>query len=126
MPHFVLLRHECLSNDAKPSHWDLMLEQGESLATWQLRELPGSWARQLGIAEGDAAETVSAIRLPDHRLAYLDYEGPLSGGRGEVRRCDQGDYQVVKQDENGLEISLQGAVLCGSAKFAEATLHASK
>ena len=24
--------------------------------------------------------------LADHRLAYLDYEGPISGGRGSVAR----------------------------------------
>lgn len=25
-------------------------------------------------------------RLPDHRAVYLEYEGPISGGRGVVRR----------------------------------------
>lgn len=24
--------------------------------------------------------------MPDHRSVYLDYEGPVSGGRGTVRR----------------------------------------
>ncbi len=29
-------------------------------------------------------------RLDDHRAAYLDYEGPVSNGRGHVRRLEQG------------------------------------
>lgn len=29
-------------------------------------------------------------RLPDHRAIYLDYEGPISGNRGEVRRVEAG------------------------------------
>ena len=30
--------------------------------------------------------------LPDHRAAYLDYEGPVSGGRGDVRRIEAGRF----------------------------------
>ncbi len=31
-----------------------------------------------------------AVRLPDHRRLYLDYEGPLTNNRGSVRRVASG------------------------------------
>lgn len=36
------------------------------------------------------AGVFAARPLPDHRAIYLTYEGPISGGRGEVRRVAQG------------------------------------
>jgi hypothetical protein len=33
-------------------------------------------------------------RLPDHRRVYLEYQGPLSHGRGEVLRIDSGGYRA--------------------------------
>lgn len=117
MPRFVLLRHQCLPNYVKPSHWDLMLEQGESLATWELRELPASWSRWLDIEQAATRETVSAIRLPDHRLAYLDYEGPLSEDRGEVQQADVGSYELLSQQEDSLDLSLRGTKIRGRAQL---------
>ncbi len=38
--------------------------------------------------------TVTAERLGDHRPAYLEYEGPVPGNRGKVRRLVKG--QVVR------------------------------
>ncbi len=32
-------------------------------------------------------------RLKDHRLEYLDYEGHISGNRGQVYRIDRGRYR---------------------------------
>jgi len=117
MPRFVLLRHECPPDYEKPSHWDLMLEQGGSLATWELRELPASWARLLEVQQAAAVESVTAIRLPDHRLAYLDFAGPLSRARGEVRQCDSGAYELLKQQEDCLVFYLSGTILTGKAKL---------
>ena len=117
MPRFVLLRHECPPDYEKPSHWDLMLEQEGALATWELRELPASWARLLDIPQTAEVETVSAIRLPGHRLAYLDFEGPLSGDRGAVHRCDGGSYELLSQQEDVLAFCLSGATLSGEAKL---------
>jgi len=74
MPRYVILEHDA----ADGRHWDFMLAGGEALATWALAERP------------DAAGPVAARSLADHRVAYLDYEGPISGGRGSVTRWDQG------------------------------------
>jgi hypothetical protein len=35
------------------------------------------------------------VRLRPHRRAYLDYEGEVSGGRGEVRRIAAGDCEFA-------------------------------
>lgn len=76
MPRFVILRH-----DHPMLHWDLMLEEGDVLATWRLPARP------------EGACTMRAVKLGNHRLHYLDYEGPVSGGRGHVVRWDRGEYQ---------------------------------
>lgn len=34
-----------------------------------------------------------AERIADHRRIYLEYEGPLSGGRGEVSRVARGAFE---------------------------------
>lgn len=111
MPRFVLLRHECPPDWQKPSHWDLMLERDQVLETWQLIELPASWAQQLGLPMTNASEVVPAVRLPDHRIAYLDYEGPISENRGSVHQCDQGSYEFLSQEEESSVLTLSGAAL---------------
>ena len=98
MPRFVVLTH-----DHPVLHWDLMLEQGDSLRTWRLAQPP------------DAAGSIAAEALPDHRLAYLDYEGPVSGDRGTVERWDSGEYEVVESIADYLVVRLSGRKLVGLA-----------
>jgi hypothetical protein len=102
MPRFVILEH-----DHPWQHWDLMLEWGEVLRTWRLLAAP-----QLG-------QTVAAEALGDHRKLYLDYEGPVSGGRGTVRRWDAGDYQWLSAEPatEALSFVLQGQRLRGQARL---------
>ncbi len=75
MPRFVILAH-----DWPAPHFDLMLEAGGVLKSWRLLAVPVP-----GMA-------VPAEATDDHRLEYLDYEGPVSGGRGVVRRVDGGTF----------------------------------
>jgi hypothetical protein len=91
MPRFVVLTH-----DHPFLHWDLMLEQDGVLRTWRLKEPP------------DAQGSVIAEALPDHRLAYLDYEGPVSGDRGTVEQWDTGDYEVIESRPDRVMVSLHG------------------
>jgi hypothetical protein len=37
--------------------------------------------------------------LGEHRRAYLAYEGPVSGGRGEVRRVAEGRCRLERREE---------------------------
>ncbi len=80
-----------------------MLEQGGTLRTWRLKQPP------------DAAGSIAAEGLPDHRLAYLDYEGPVSGGRGTVERWDAGTYETLESAANRLVLHFAGKRLVGIA-----------
>ena len=52
---------------------------------------------------------VLAQRLEDHRPIYLDYEGDVSNDRGQVRRVDQGDYEMIEDRPNQLVVKIGGA-----------------
>jgi hypothetical protein len=98
MSRFVILEH-----DHPQLHWDLMLEAGERLRTWRLDEMPCGQA------------VVPAQAIAEHRVAYLDYEGPVSGGRGSVRRREAGLYHLEEERNDKLELRLQGSSLVGRA-----------
>lgn len=99
MPRFVVLHHVTPTGAQRTSHWDLMLEAGGSLRTWALPLPP----------EPGQSQVVDA--LPDHRPAYLDYEGPINGGRGHVARWDAGLYEAVSESDSQLDILLNGEKL---------------
>jgi hypothetical protein len=101
MPRFVVLEHD----SPRDLHWDFMLEMGSALSTWALAEPP------------NASPRVDARRLPDHRSAYLDYEGPVSGQRGHVSRWDHGSYEIEHQTESELVVTLSGEKLTGRASL---------
>ncbi|RMF38605.1 MAG: hypothetical protein D6753_15570 [Planctomycetota bacterium] len=83
---FVLLRHTYPVSQSGTDHWDLMLESpGGDLLTWRLLALPEPF-------DQGASLRLPAERLPNHRLQYLEYEGPISGGRGAVRRAEAGRF----------------------------------
>jgi hypothetical protein len=122
MPRFVLLRHECLPESSKPSHWDLMLEQDGALLTWSLAELPSAWKGELANAEA-TGHRVLATRLADHRLAYLDYEGTVSNGRGHVKRVAQGEYSILAQSDPELDVQLHGETVEGRVRLMHQSGH---
>jgi hypothetical protein len=78
-----------------------MLEASGSLRTWRLAVPP---------LQG---QLVPATGIGDHRLAYLHYEGPVSGGRGQVRRWDGGNFEWVEQNERLVVVRLAGVKLQG-------------
>ncbi len=96
MPRFVILEH-----DHPLLHWDLMLEAGPVLRTWRLAAPP------------HPGEVIAATAMFDHRLLYLDYEGPLSGGRGRVVRWEYGTFTGQVQSEPPIIVHLQGEHLHG-------------
>jgi hypothetical protein len=102
MSRFVLLHHETPPEFGRPTHYDLMLEAGESLWTWELLTLP-----QPGVEQ-------TCRRLADHRLAYLDYEGPVSGNRGVVRRVDAGEVTLLEHRNGYLRGTISGGIFRGS------------
>ncbi len=98
-------------------HWDLMLEQAQALATWQLAVPPelvaASAEPEAALAQPLDTQGIPARRLADHRKAYLDYEGPVSGNRGEVHIVDSGTYTLLAADETQWLIEMAGRVLRG-------------
>ncbi|MDO4584095.1 MAG: hypothetical protein Q4D62_08340 [Planctomycetia bacterium] len=94
---FTLLEHR----QGTEKHWDLLLEWPgeERLRTWQFEEHP--WE-----------STLPGKRIGDHRRIYLDYEGPISHGRGEVRQCGTGTYRVVAETERGWQVALSNGRTC--------------
>jgi hypothetical protein len=100
MPRFVILEH-----DHPHLHWDLMLESGPALLTWRLATPPRP------------GEVVNAVRVFDHRLLYLDYEGPISGGRGRVIRWAHGTFVWKVQADDRMAVSLQSEQLRGELRL---------
>ena len=124
---FALLWHELPVSSELASHWDLMIQSGDNLATWRL---PLDWTKT-------PRQTVE--RIADHRLAYLDLfkvpsppprgrgqgegaqqttnhpidlEFPLSNNRGSVRQIASGEFLVHRWTDNEIvgEIRHQGGV----------------
>ncbi|HEY3966148.1 MAG TPA: DNA polymerase ligase N-terminal domain-containing protein [Planctomycetaceae bacterium] len=100
MPRFVVLTH-----DHRFLHWDFMLEKEAGLRTWRLPHAPGG----MGV--------MTAEPLAEHRLVYLDYEGPVSGDRGTVHAFDRGEYIVVEESGDSFVVQLSGAKLMGQASI---------
>ena len=95
MPRFAILAH-----DWPAPHLDLLLEAGPVLRAWRLLGEPG-------------AAPVPAEPNADHRPLYLDYEGPVSGGRGAVTRWDAGTFEWVEDGPDRVVVELRGAKLAG-------------
>ena len=107
MPRFVVLRHEMPGDARRTSHWDLMFERGDRLRTWALSAQP----------EAGTTACIDARPLPDHKMDYLDYEGPISRNRGHVRRVDQGTFTVLAETRDELVVRCVGQRLRGTAKL---------
>src|SRR5436305_9917778 len=100
MPRFVILEHS-----HRGTHWDFMLEAGAVLRTWALDRPP------------DSPGPIAARRSFDHRAMYLDYEGPIGGDRGEVRRWDAGTYRMIEDSAGAVEVELRGGRLGGRVRL---------
>ena len=116
---FALLRHKCPTGYRNGPHWDLLIERpNESverrLATWALDRLPDTWPALLGRKCETCREAVG-LALPDHRAAYLDYEGSVSGDRGSVERWDGGPVEWVDTAPDRLAVRLLPPALLAGA-----------
>ena len=101
MPRFALSIH----NSPRGLHYDFFLEAGEVLKTWALPRLP------------EAGLEIPCEALADHRTIYLDYEGPISDGRGTVARWDQGTYSIELWSDDESVVELAGGKLTGRVEL---------
>ncbi|GIW71801.1 MAG: hypothetical protein KatS3mg102_1343 [Planctomycetota bacterium] len=95
---YALLSHQTPDGAV---HYDLLLERGGLLRAWRLGEPP--------------RPGLPAERSFDHRLAYLEYEGELGGGRGRVRRLERGRYRVLEESPRRLRFVLEPEAAGGAA-----------
>jgi hypothetical protein len=98
VPRYVVLEH-----DHPVLHWDFMIETGDVLRTWRLALPP------------KPGPTIAALSLGEHRRAYLDYEGPVTGNRGTVVRWDAGTYAERCTEAGLVVVVVQGKRLQGRA-----------
>ena len=96
---FVVQKH----SKASEVHWDLMLEAGQVLETYRL-DLPPEKLLQ---------QATTAVKILDHPLKFLTYEGSVSNGKGSVEIAEAGTYQLLSGSENRRELQLNGKILKG-------------
>ena len=84
------------------THWDLMLEKGDKLWTWRL-----------DIHPAEIRQAVAAERIFDHPLKFLNYEGPVQNGTGNVLITDKGNYFFHDINADKITFSLEGRLLNG-------------
>ncbi len=97
---FVVQRHEASGG----VHWDLMVEQADALATWQLPVAP----------EQIAGVPIAIERIADHEKRFLTYEGPLRSHIGSVEIHDRGTCVVLSQSTDRWLIRFGGRYLAGT------------
>lgn len=104
MPRFVLLLHALPDGS---SHYDLMLDRGGALATWRLPvpldRLPPQGA--------------DAVPLGSHRLHYLTHEGDIGGGRGSVRRVEEGTFEASAWEDGRVSVTVKGRAIAGTVEL---------
>lgn len=86
-------------------HWDFLLEADGTLRAWRL------------LSEPEQGSSIVAEPLPNHRLFYLTYEGPISGDRGAVSQWDTGSYEWEFADDIEVRVRLQGNRVSGPVKL---------
>ncbi|MCA9082048.1 MAG: hypothetical protein KDA58_15910 [Planctomycetaceae bacterium] len=104
---FVILAH-----DQPVPHYDLMLQWHGVLWTWRIDTLPTN--------EHLPCELLGE-RLADHRLHYLDYEGPVSRGRGTVQRHERGALHWLESGMGKGRVRLIGDKLQGELHWEESS-----
>jgi hypothetical protein len=97
MPRFALLIHD----SSRGLHYDFFLEDGKVLKTWALPRLP------------EPGLEIPCEALADHRPIYLDYDGPISGGRGTVSPWDRGTFIIHSWIDDEIIVELSGTKLVG-------------
>jgi len=100
----VLLRHTLPNGD---SHLDWMIEVDHGPLV----------SFRVAIGVNPLADlSFQAERIGDHRREYLDYQGPISGGRGGVVRIATGTVTVIETGADRLELLIDGHTVAGWAE----------
>ncbi len=101
---FVVQEH----TTADGVHWDFMLEKGDVLTTFRLEQPP----------QVVLDHAIRAIKIFDHPLRFLTYEGPVQKGTGRVRIVDRGTCDL-SEGTSVITLELRGEGLRGSFTLTE-------
>ena len=96
---FVIQKH---TKEHQPTHWDLMLQGKDTLQTYRL-QLPPEKLKQKN----------TIIKISDHPLKFLTYQGPVNKGLGCVQIADCGTYELLNETENSKKFQFNGNTLKG-------------
>ncbi|MCJ7728535.1 MAG: hypothetical protein MUO27_01435 [Sedimentisphaerales bacterium] len=98
---FVIQEHTTGSD----VHWDFMLEweSGRTLQTYRFDKA----------LQQVLHSPANAVKIFDHPLKFLTYQGPVNKGRGSVRIVEAGTYQLVNNEHDHIELNLAGQILKG-------------
>jgi hypothetical protein len=88
-------------------HFDFMLEEDDSLLTWRIE--PHLFE---DLKKGLAIESQ---QISSHRKEYLNYQGPISCGRGSVKLVDSGSCKKT----GGNSLFLSGKIFHGNLNIQE-------
>jgi len=97
---FVVQKHQ---KESEPTHWDLMLESGGILETYRVSLPPEEWGKK----------AIEAVKIFDHPLKFLSYEGPVNNGKGRVDIADCGTYVVLTKGKKQRQLEFTGRILKG-------------
>ncbi len=80
-------------------HYDLMLSPPESGLLW-------TWAIAVNPLDRGLPLECEVERLSDHRRVYLEYEGPISGDRGQVQQVATGSFEVIAWSDQQVAVRI--------------------
>jgi hypothetical protein len=88
-------------------HWDILIHAADapSLLAWRCLIDPASWF----LASRQFSTTV--IRLPDHRLRYLNYCGTISDNRGWVTPVFRYPGKMMHRSDMELELRVETGIV---------------
>lgn len=95
-------------------HYDLMIEDPLEpagvgrLLTWRMAQPPSRWR---------PGARIKLEAINNHRRDFLSYEGPLTHGRGTVRRVDSGTVRIEQWAEHSARVLVRMETYEGQARL---------
>ena len=96
---FVIQKH---TKQSQPTHWDFMLQANDTLQTYRLESSPEKLKKKN-----------TAVKISDHPLKFLTYEGCVNKGKGNVQIADCGTYELLNETDKFKQVQLNGNILKG-------------